>query len=117
MGDFREHVDRILSTATDRFGEEVIFFPKLGGRSKVRAIFENEHQTVDPDTEQVLSTNQPALGVNLNDFKKEIKQGDEFEVRGMRFRVYDKREDGQGGATLLLHKVKANERIPDTKSR
>jgi hypothetical protein len=117
MTDFRQHVNRILSHSTDKFGEEVTFYPKSGGVYKVRGIFDNEYQTLDPDTEQVLSVNQPALGVNLNDIKFPLKQGDEVQVRETRFRVQDKREDGQGGAMLMLHKVTLNERLSDTKAR
>lgn len=113
---FRHHVDRILKLSTNRFGEDVKFFPKSGGAFAIRAIFDNDYQVVDPGTEQVISANQPALGVNLNDLKGEIKIQDEVEVRGQRFRIVEKREDGQGGATLLLHRLKANERIRDTKA-
>lgn len=115
--DFRQHVDRILTHSMDKFGEEVTFYPRSGGVHKVRAVFDNEFQTLDPDTEQVLSVNQPALGVNLNDIKFDLKQGDEVQVRTTRFRVQDKREDGQGGATLLLHKVRVNDELRDTKAR
>lgn len=117
MADFREHVDRILTHSMDTFGENVKFFPKSGGVYETRAIFDNEYQSIDPDTEQVLSVNQPALGVNLNDLKFEVRQGDEVEIRGQKFRVQDKREDGQGGVTLLLHKLIVNERDYDTRVR
>jgi hypothetical protein len=117
MTDFRERVDKILSVSMDKFGENVKFFPKSGGVFEVRGIFDNEYQSLDPDTEQVVSVNQPALGVNLNDLKFEVKQNDEVEIRGQRFRVQDKREDGQGGATLMLHKVMVYERDRDTRVR
>lgn len=112
---FRNHVDRILSHSVDKFGEDVVFYPKSGGAFKVRAIFDNEYQTLDADTEQVLSVNQPALGVNLNDLKFKIAQGDKVKVRETMFKIADKREDGQGGATLMLHKVTINERLEDTR--
>ncbi len=119
MVDFRSHVDRILKVAVDKFGECVTFYPHSGGVYEVKAIFDNEYRTLDPDTEQVISVNQPQLGVNLNDlnFKMAVgEEGDEVEVRGLRFRVWDKREDGQGGATLMLHKVNRRDRLRDTKA-
>lgn len=113
--DFRKHVDRVLNLATREFGENVVFLPASGaGSFNVRAIFDNEASVIDENTEQVLSVNQPSLGVNLNDFEVEVRVGDKFKVRGLLFKVKDKREDGQGGATLWLNKVKSNEHIPDT---
>lgn len=98
------------------FGEEIKVFPQKGGVYKIRGIFDNEYQSVDPNTEQVISANQPALGINLNDVAVDIRANDIIELRGMKFRVIDKREDGQGGATLHLHKVKLSERIQDTRA-
>jgi hypothetical protein len=115
--DFRTHVDRILTRSVETFGEWVVFYPKKGGSKRVRAIFDNEYRLVDPNTEQSVSGNQPALGLNLNDVPQEIVVNeDQFEVRGTRFRVVDKQEDGQGGATLLLHKVRVNDRFEDTRA-
>lgn len=116
MTDFRSHVNRILSHSVRVFGEEVTFYPKTGKVYKRRAVFDNEYQTVDPDTERLVSTNQPALGVNLNDFPVVPSKGDEVHVRGVRFLVVEKQEDGQGGAVLLLHRKSLNERIRDTKA-
>lgn len=117
--DFRQRVDDILNHSMDVFGEEVKFFPRstVGGVHKGRAVFNNEGRALDLDTEQVLSVNQPELGINLNDFSFEIMTNDLCEVRGVRYRIIDKVEDGQGGAMLRLHKVDINERIADTKVR
>lgn len=94
----------------------MILYPKAGGVLKIRGVFDNEYQAIDPDTEKTISANQPALGINLNDIPREVLAGDEVKIRGVSFRVIDKQEDGQGGAVLLLHKVKASERFPDTKA-
>lgn len=118
MGDdFRKHTDRILSKSMEVFGELVKFYPQSGGVFEVKAIFDNEASALDLDTEQVLSVNQPRLGVNLNDLKFDVRQGDKVVVRGVEFRVQDKIEDGQGGASLHLHKVKKSDRISDTRIR
>lgn len=116
MTDFRSHVNRVLGHCTDTFGEEVTLYPKLGKVFKIRGIFDNEFRTIDPDTRESISTNQPVLGVNLNDLPGEIAIGDTVEIRKIRFKIVDKQEDGQGGATLLLHKSRLNERIGDTKA-
>lgn len=116
--DFRNLVDDVLSVCTDTFGEEVTFYPlNRTGVYKVQAIFDNEYSVVDPDTEEVISSNRPALGINLNDIEFTIKKNDQVEIRGQRFAIYDKQEDGQGGAVLLLHRVNATEKTKDTRVR
>lgn len=118
MQDFRELVDDVLTVCTDTFGEEVTFFPlNRTGVYKARGIFDNEYAVVDTDTEEVISSNQPALGINLNDIKFDIKQNDQVEIRDQRFSIYDKREDGQGGAVLLLHRINAKKKTTDTRVR
>lgn len=113
MVDFRNRVDRVLKHCTTTFGEEVRLFPKAGGTYSIRAIFDNEIITIDPDTEQPVSGNQPALGINLNDLPDglEIKEGDVFKVRNIKFRVIDNKEDGQGGTTVLLHRVNDKQKV------
>ena len=117
MGNFRAKVDRVLTHGMKTFGETVTFYPKSGGAYKVEAVFDNNYEAIDPDTEQVISANQPALGVNLNDVDFEMKRGDEVQVRETRYNVIDKREDGQGGALLLLHKINAVSKTEDTRVR
>lgn len=115
---FNKLVDGILSKSVQTFGEDVVFYPKAGGVYKVRAIFDNDYQVVDANMEQVVSANQPALGINLNDIKFEIKvKVDEVEIRSVRYKIQEKKEDGHGGATLLLHAMKVTDANKDTKSR
>ncbi len=114
---FRDLVDRILVKATDAMGETVTFYPGTDEEIEVPAIFDSEYQVLDPDTEQVLSANQPGLGVNLNDFETDPKQGDIVQVRETKYRVTDTREDGQGGAVLLLNKVTASDRPKHPRTR
>lgn len=111
MVDFRDRVDNVLNHCTSVFGEEVILLPKAGGSYKIVGIFDHEYVAVDPDTEQPISANNPALGVNLNDIPIDIVQGDIFEIRNLRYKVIDNREDGQGGATVLLHRLNDNKKV------
>lgn len=108
-------VDKILVAGTRTFGETVTFYPKCGGVFKVKGVFDNDFQLVDPQTDQLVSANQPALGINLNDIKFELKVGDEVEIRKARFKVQQKNEDGQGGATLFLHNIKISEANRETR--
>lgn len=116
--DFRKHVDKVLDKCMDTFGEKslITYYPKSGGVLKVRGIFDNEGTIFDVSTEQYVSTTQPRLGVNLNEFAVDPIQGDELELRGIRFKVQDKREDGQGGATLFLHKKRIVDEVNDTRA-
>jgi len=116
MVDFRNKVDRVLKHSMKEFGREFDFYPSSGGVYRIRAIFDNDYQMVDPDTEQVVSANQSALGVNLNDFSFDVRTGDRVIVDSIMYRIIDKREDGQGGATLLLHKLNAANKVKDTKA-
>ena len=112
MVDFRARVDSVLKKATATFGEECKFYPKEGGCFIVNGIFDNTYQAIDPETEQVLSGNQPALGINLNDVTKfKLKQGCEVELRNKRFKVSDVQEDGQGGAVLRLQRMNINDKL------
>lgn len=83
----------------------------------MRAVFDNEYQELDPSTEQVISVNKPILGININDLEFDLKQEDLVIVREITYKIEDKREDGQGGARLFLHRVNVNERIRDTRFR
>ena len=104
--DFRVLVGEcILDNATCVFGENVQFLPIAGGSFTVRAIFDNQYEQVDPDTEVVVATNQPVLGVRLSDLPALPQKGDRFVVRGKYYKIVDAQEDGQGGASLLMHKV------------
>lgn len=118
MIDFRHLVNRVLRHSTATFGEEITFLPKSGRVFKKRGVFDNEYQLIDPNTEHLVSVNQPMLGINLNDFDKgkEPLVGDEIKLRGVKFRIVDKQEDGQGGARLILQRVNLRERISETKA-
>lgn len=101
-------------------GEDIVFKAMKTGvtyskvvnsEENLRGVFDSKYQIVDPETEEIISTNKPGVGVNLNDFEVIPVQGDEFFIQGIWFRVTDKQEDGQGGAVLLLNKVNASDRI------
>lgn len=114
--DFRNLVDNVLKKCTATFGEEVTFFPKAGGVYKIQGVFDNDFQMVDVQTDRLISANQPALGVNLNDFNFQIKKDDEVSIRNVRYRIQEKKEDGQGGAVLLLSALRVSDANRDTKA-
>jgi len=103
--DFKDLGSGILDVAKSCMGEDVTFRPKSGGSFKIRGIFDDSFEQIDPDTEKVIAGNQPVLGVNLNDFSKKIQKQDIFIIRSIQYRVVDVQEDGVTGATCFLHKV------------
>ena len=111
MKDFRERVNNILCHSNKAFGECIQYYPKTGGTYSIQGIFNNEHEAIDPETEQLVSSQQPVLGVNLNDLDFEMKVSDQVKIRNLMFRVIEVREDGQGGAQLLLHKCEHEKKI------
>jgi len=95
----------ILDATITAFDEEnVIYVPKQGTRFKVKAVFDNEFENFDAQTENVIASNQPAVGVQLSDFPACPKKGEVFIVKNKPHKIIDVQEDGQGGATIFLHK-------------
>ena len=111
MTDFRDRVDKILNASKSAFGESATLFPLSGGEYPIEGIFDNEYQAVDPDTEQVISGNHPVFGINLFDFDFEIKNKDKLKIRNLFYTIYDVREDGQGGASLLIHRCDHEQKV------
>lgn len=110
--DFRDRVGRVLKSCTNTFGEQVTYYPPdKNGSFLLRGIFDNDFQAIDPDTEQVISGNQPVLGVNLFDLDFEIKISGKIKLRNLMYKIYDVREDGQGGASLLMHKCDHGQKV------
>jgi len=117
MIDFRDRVDKILQSCTSVFGEDVLLLPNKGGRYKIKGIFDNDYEAIDADTEQLISSNQPVLGINLHRIKIHPKAGDKVKIRNLTYSIIDVREDGQGGASLFLHKEDHEQRVKKKKDQ
>lgn len=98
-------VQNILSRVTNHLGEDATFKPCNGTAFAVRVVFDKKFEIIDPDTETVISSNQPRVLVNLSDFPDGIEKGDQFlfETDSRKYVVWTVQEDGQGGAQILLH--------------
>ena len=83
--DFRDRVSKILDASTRNFGEDVVLMPKKGGQYNIRGIFDNEWESVDPDTEQVISSQQPVLGINLHGISIRPISGDKLKIRNLKW--------------------------------
>lgn len=89
------------------FGEDVVYEPKSGGSFSIIGIYNDIYEAVDPDTERVLSSNDPTLGIRLSDLSNPPEKGDIVRLtsRGLVFRVAESREDGEGMSELQLNRV------------
>jgi hypothetical protein len=101
-GSFKDLVCGLLDVAIPCFGESVCYRPKRGGAHTIEAVFDREAIQVDPDTEEIVASNNPRIGIKLSDIPNPPQQGDRVDIGQERFEVTDSQEDGQGGAALLL---------------
>lgn len=106
---FDELTDCIADAATCTFGESITYRPQSGGSVDLTGIFNQIHETVDPDTERVVATNQPTLGLRVSDLTFTPEKYDIVIVRNKEYRVVDSQEDGEAMINLFLHKVNSNE--------
>lgn len=102
---FKELVGGLLSVAIPTFGQEIDYRPKRGGSFTIMAVFDRAFEQIDPDTEEVVASNIPMIGIKLADLPFKPDRLDEVRIEGERFEVTDSQEDGQGGATLALHRM------------
>lgn len=106
---FKGLVDDALGILTDCLGEKVEYRSCKGGIETIDAVFDRDYVAVDPDTERVISSNSPMIGVRLRDLPSKPVKGDIVVIGSEEFQVIDSREDGQGGAALFLHIVECDE--------
>lgn len=102
---FDKLASQIHDASKCAFGEDVTFEPQAGGSFSIVGIFNEIFEQVDPDTERVISTQNPTLGVKLSDLPSTPKKDDVLKIRGVTYRIYDSQEDGEGMSQLFLTKV------------
>lgn len=104
-GSFPKMYGGALSTILDCLGEPVTYRPRKGGTFAIDGIFDEAFRQVDPDTQEVVASNNPRVGIKLKDIPFKPEQGDEIRIRNKIYRVKDSQEDGLGGTSLLLTEV------------
>lgn len=87
------------------FGEDVIYSPSDGDPVEGTGVFSKVYEIVDPDTENLVSSDQPVLGIKDDDFPKVIEKNELFTIRGKNYRVRDSQADGEGWSRLFLYEV------------
>lgn len=107
---WEDKTETLLSKCMSTFGvgEDGCFdyFPKSGGVGfKVPGIFDKAYQAVDPNTQTVVSSLIPNLGIKLSDLPTAPVKGDQVVVEGVRYKINEVQKDVHGGARLFLHYV------------
>lgn len=85
----------------------VSYLPKDRAGFEVRAVFDNAYQAIDPTTQEVITSTKPMIGVKLADFEEKLakpRQDDKVIIKEVTYTVIDVQPDGQGGASLILHR-------------
>ncbi|MCK6372317.1 MAG: hypothetical protein L6Q83_13520 [Gammaproteobacteria bacterium] len=98
---FVDSVSRMDEACLRVFGREVTYLPEAGGQATVRAVFQpaREAEDASPGVYAVLF-------VRLSDLPAAPVRGDEVEVGGARYKVFDMEADAEGAAVLRLRQVK-----------
>jgi len=111
MPSFKDRFNRALGIIIPACGEQVEYRPRKtpGVRYKLNAVFDKDVQTVDPETNVIISSNAPRIGVRYSDLIEPPQKEDGVYIKGELYQVHDSEEDGQGGVTLFLHKVSEDE--------
>lgn len=104
---FKSLVDNALGCIIGTVGEKVRIsaFDKRFPPTDLNAVYDDNFKFVDPDTEQLVSSNEPMVGIRMIDTPKPVCSGDLVYIfsERLRYKVIDVMEDGQGGAVLRLH--------------
>ena len=97
---FADSVSRMDEACLRVFGREVTYLPEAGGQAAVRAVFQPAREAEDssPGVYAVLF-------VRLADLPGAPARGDEVEIGGVRYKVFDIEADAEGTAVLRLRKT------------
>jgi len=96
---FTDPVGRMDEACQRVFGREVLYLPEAGGQATVRAVFQavREGEHASPGIYAVLF-------VRLADLAAPPVRGDEVQIDGTRYKVFDIEADTEGAAVLRLRK-------------
>ena len=97
---FAERVNALDGACLRVFGDAVTYFPQAGGQAPIRAVFQpvSEPEDASPGVYAVLF-------VRLADLPAAPARGDEMEIGGVRYKVFDIEGDAEGGAVLRLRRI------------
>ncbi len=95
----------VLGNCMTTFGEDIIYTPKGQPAVNMIGIFDGLYESVDPNTNTIVTSEQPIVGIRDSDLGQTPRQDDQVLARGVLYRVKEVQTDGQGGSKLYLHKI------------
>lgn len=100
--------DRMLRTTLKTFNDadNAITYTRGGVSVPLsQAIYDDNYQSVDPDTGAPITSTNPMLGVRLADLPDgKAMKGDQIVRNGITYRVLEQQPDSEGHAKLILAK-------------
>lgn len=108
---WEDRVQNLLGHCTSVFGrDDITHEPQDYPAQDIRAIWSDTYLSVDPETGVEVMSSDPNIGVRLSDFLRPPKKNDVIKKgpAGARveYRIRAVEPDGEGGATLVLEKMK-----------
>lgn len=104
---FKALVDNALGAIIGTCGERVRVVSKDRRYPPfdMSSVYDDNFKYIDPETENLVSSNEPAIGYRMSDTPKPLLAGDKVHVYSERLNYVVKNviEDGQGGAVAQLH--------------
>jgi hypothetical protein len=97
---FADSVSRVDEACLRVFGRDVVYLPEAGGAVAIRAVFQpaREAEDASPGVYAVLF-------VRAADLPAAPARGDEVEIGGVRYKVFDIEADAEGAAVLRLRQA------------
>jgi hypothetical protein len=94
---FPDSVSRMDAACLRVFGREVTYLPEAGGQASIRAVFQpaREAEDASPGIYAVLF-------VRVADLAAAPVRGDEVEIDGTRYKVFDIESDAEGAVVLRM---------------
>ena len=102
---WQEMTDLVSTACLATFSEEIIYEPYLLNPMKIDAIFDNEFESIDPNTGATVISTQPMIGVKNSHLPRGPEKGDIVIIRGKRYRVIETQTDGQAMSRLMLNVI------------
>ncbi len=95
--------DAMLRTTLNAFGVSATYTRDGLTVSIRKAVFDKNYIAVDPDTGATITSENPMLGVRLEELPDgKARSGDTVVVEGVTYRVVDQQKDSEGHAKLIL---------------
>ena len=106
MSDFKDGLDSDLSNVffnKDEFAEEITYNPFGGSPYTVNAIFDDEFESVDPESDASILSTQPAILIKTADIIGGPNPKDKVTIRGTTYQFITDEQNGVGVTRLQLH--------------